>query len=306
MNNAMFVEPNFRCKIRPKGKADAKWMGRLVYAKSEAEARAFLDGKGFEIHSVKQYNFETWKKDAETAKKLVLRAKKAGKKPEFKASLWSVLKEHLQDLFYEKCAYCEALFLHVEFGDVEHYRPKAGVTGEPKHDGYYWLAYAPDNYLPSCQRCNQAAKKNHFPISGKRAFGPSDSLNDENPLLMNPYTDDPLKYVKFASSHDKNPGWVMPVDDKGKESIKSYDLNRDTLIRVRKEEQEHIRLRLKSLLSDENPRGLNELIRDCQFGRRQFSSAATAEIENYYRTMGFASPFSTNGEDAKSAAMAAG
>ena len=79
--------------------------------------------------------------------------------------------------FYGKCAYCEAPIRDYQHGDVEHFRPKAGVTdengqpvclfdeqgqvqigadGEPvKHPGYYWLAYEWTNLLPTCVKCNQ-------------------------------------------------------------------------------------------------------------------------------------------------------
>jgi hypothetical protein len=40
---------------------------------------------------------------------------------------------------------------------VEHYRPKSV---------YWWLAYCYDNYVYSCQICNQSYKGANFPISG--------------------------------------------------------------------------------------------------------------------------------------------
>ena len=48
------------------------------------------------------------------------------------------------------------------------------------------LAYDHHNHLPSCQTCNRLAKKNHFPITGVRAYKPGDSLEDEEPLLRTP------------------------------------------------------------------------------------------------------------------------
>ncbi|MDB5246711.1 MAG: hypothetical protein JWQ40_1105 [Segetibacter sp.] len=43
-----------------------------------------------------------------------------------------------------KCCFCESKIGHIGYGDVEHYRPKAGwVQGNEKLNkpGYYWLAY---------------------------------------------------------------------------------------------------------------------------------------------------------------------
>jgi hypothetical protein len=114
-----------------------------------------------------------------------------------------------------KCAYCEAPTSLVAHGDVEHYRPKSE---------YWWLAYVYDNYLASCQLCNQSFKKAKFPLvpGARKMTGPRiakstskktmrklaakaipDPLDKaavrkferahrkEEPLIPNPYVDDP-------------------------------------------------------------------------------------------------------------------
>src|SRR5262249_41491941 len=65
------------------------------------------------------------------------------------------VKEALRRAQHDKCAFCESKMCHTGFGDVEHYRPKAGykqregdALGRP---GYYWLAYEWSNLLLSCQ-----------------------------------------------------------------------------------------------------------------------------------------------------------
>ena len=63
----------------------------------------------------------------------------------------------LRLLFHNKCAYCES-----DLGDnldVEHFRPKGGVTEEPGHSGYWWLAHDWTNLLPSCTPCNQTRRQ---------------------------------------------------------------------------------------------------------------------------------------------------
>ena len=141
--------------------------------------RNHLDLLGLEVMDVKPYDFQTWLDKATVAKETALReypqARKAKKSYEFDSDLWGQLKEHLQDLFHGRCAYCEAWFQSVSFGDVEHYRPKAEVTDDRAHPGYYWLAYDQENYLPSCSQCNTKGKGNHFPIKGTRVSTP-DSL----------------------------------------------------------------------------------------------------------------------------------
>ena len=62
-----------------------------------------------------------------------------------------------------KCAYCEAPTSVVAHGDVEHFRPKSI---------YWWLALTFDNYLYSCQLCNQSYKSDNFPISGPLVSAP--------------------------------------------------------------------------------------------------------------------------------------
>jgi uncharacterized protein (TIGR02646 family) len=88
----------------------------------------------------------------------------------------------LFDAFLGKCAYCEVQFVLDQTGDVEHFRPKAGVVDEHDqrvdHPGYYWLAYEWSNLLPSCSKCNRLTKTKdgrrvgkgeRFPVMGRRA-----------------------------------------------------------------------------------------------------------------------------------------
>src|SRR5437016_1604606 len=79
----------------------------------------------------------------------------------FDASLYgaATVKDTLRIAQHKKCAFCESYFAHVGFGDVEHFRPKAGYkqrdSDELKRPGYYWLAYDWSNLFYSCQLCNQ-------------------------------------------------------------------------------------------------------------------------------------------------------
>ena len=78
---------------------------------------------------------------------------------EFKSNLWKPAKNQLRRESNDKCAYCEADTKVVAHGDVEHFRPK---------NVYWWMAYCYDNYLYSCQICNQTFKSNLFPRSGPK------------------------------------------------------------------------------------------------------------------------------------------
>jgi hypothetical protein len=81
----------------------------------------------------------------------------------FKQNYWKAAKSRLKAEAHGKCAYCEAATDVVAHGDVEHFRPKSV---------YWWLAYSYDNYLYSCQICNQTYKADAFPVTGVRLRPP--------------------------------------------------------------------------------------------------------------------------------------
>lgn len=139
------------------------------------------------------------------------------------------VKEALEKLFHGKCAYCESPFSSVHPVDIEHYRPKGSVTGATGHDGYWWLAAAWDNLLPSCIDCNRrrhqkvpratlkgrvatltstgfdrsrsvrTGKGMLFPLldGARRAHKPSHDLGAEERLLLDPTRDNPDDHIEF-------------------------------------------------------------------------------------------------------------
>ena len=142
-------------------------------------------------------------------------------KHNFKGNRWNPAKKQLLAETGDKCAYCEAPTSVVTFGDVDHYRPKSI---------YWWLVYCYDNYLASCQICNQRFKRDAFPIQNRKMRGPiirrnttdafiaskagtigpdpldQDEVNDfiyqhklERPRLLNPYFDDPAEYFAWRA-----------------------------------------------------------------------------------------------------------
>jgi hypothetical protein len=154
--------------------------------------------------------------------------------------------------FYGKCAYCEAPIRDYQHGDVEHFRPKAGVSdengqpvylldeegqvqvdadGEPvEHPGYYWLAYEWTNLLPSCGKCNRTGKHTRFPVEGRHAQRPEE-VADEKPLLINPLSDqdddDPRRHLEV----DTKTGRMAPLTPRGTACVDIFGLNlRDQLV----------------------------------------------------------------------------
>jgi len=94
----------------------------------------------------------------------------------FKSRIWKKAKPQLRIETHGKCAYCEAPTDSVAHGDVEHFRPKST---------YWWLAYCYDNYLYSCQICNQSYKSNNFPISGTKLKCPHSITSDTTSANIN-------------------------------------------------------------------------------------------------------------------------
>ena len=153
------------------------------------------------------------------------------------------VKQALINMQHGKCCFCESKIQHIAFGDVEHYRPKAGYR---QHDndaiqkpGYYWLAYSWDNLLLSCERCNRQYKKNLFPLlhSEKRAKNHTDDVYIETPLLINPTLMEPKNHIGFR---DEIP---YPIDESiyGKTTIKILGLDREELNEVRRTKLEELK-----------------------------------------------------------------
>lgn len=187
-----------------------------------------------------------WAKRAGEAKLAYDDAMALGKPAAFNGKIWSELKAWLlKHVFHGKCAYCEGHIVAQSFGDGEHFRPKGNVTVRkppepPKtratkqkidHPGYYWLAYDHRNLLPACGICNNS-KSDQFPIEAatyslNALFDPK-ALDDlEKPLLINPYREDPAKYLSFGDH-----GSLDAIDGnaKGIVTIEVFNLNRPELV----------------------------------------------------------------------------
>ena len=154
----------------------------------------------------------------------------------FDAALYGAasVKNALIDAQHGKCCFCERK-IGAE-GDIEHFRPKAGVCqgeGYPlERPGYYWLAYEWDNLLWACPICNQRFKRNLFPLrhQAKRARNHGNEVTREEPLLLNPAEDDPAQYIGFR----REVPYAIRGSKRGKETIKALGLNRENLNEARR------------------------------------------------------------------------
>lgn len=163
------------------------------------------------------------------------------------------VKRALNELFHLKCAYCESKYAATQPVDVEHYRPKGAVVvnGERRKPGYYWLAAAWDNLLPSCIDCNRSrtqefpdadprlsGKANLFPVENEdqRATAPGEEAQERR-LLLHPCRDFPEAHLEFLEE-----GLVRPKlksggqpSPKGVASIEVYGLQRMGLVSMRRD-----------------------------------------------------------------------
>lgn len=133
---------------------------------------------------------------------------------------------------HDKCCYCEWKPSD-NYGDVEHYRPKAGVQqtrGDTlEKPGYYWLAHEWCNLYFACIYCNQKYKGNLFPLRyvAARARSHADMISLEQPWLLDPATEDPTPHLTFVKDA------IQPLTDQGRHTITICGLDRPELIQRR-------------------------------------------------------------------------
>jgi len=128
------------------------------------------------------------------------------KSSEFSKNVWldDGLRETLWISQHKKCCYCEKQLELKRESDVEHYRPKSKVTPIADHPGYWWKAYSWDNYLYSCKHCNSDYKVNLFPLihEENRVSDENEDLTLEQPVLINPFEDDPNEFLGYDRKDD--------------------------------------------------------------------------------------------------------
>lgn len=169
------------------------------------------------------------------------------------------VKKELNDIYGNKCAYCESLLEISGYKRIDHYRPKEKIKdihGNKlnNHKGYFWLAYEWSNLVPCCEICN-GAKSDYFPLlevesrvsdfhidipfptippdddwkeywqSWRECWNPmAYPLSNEKRLLLNPELDEVEKYFYYMID-----GRIQSDEIEGIISIKIYDLNREPL-----------------------------------------------------------------------------
>jgi hypothetical protein len=194
----------------------------------------------------------------------LLKAKRDGKlKDLYDTAPWKPAKPRLRIESHIKCAYCESV-AESQHGDVEHFRPKSA---------WWWLACCYDNFLLSCQICNQTYKGDKFPLrpTGKPRCEPKirtthndaklqsllgtfapDPLNvtpgrtltsyradctKEKPLLIHPYQEKPEDFIIYEANAALHSVKVLPRRSEHKARIEAceecFGINRESLCEQR-------------------------------------------------------------------------
>jgi uncharacterized protein (TIGR02646 family) len=138
---------------------------------------------------------------------------------------------------HQKCCFCESKVTHIASGHIEHYRPKGGVRQHAKDaletPGYFWLAYEWTNLLFCCEVCNSRFKKSLFPLAdpATRARTPNDGLDAEEPMFVDPASDDPAAHIGFREEYP----FAKGGSPRGEATWRALGLAREPLAELRRD-----------------------------------------------------------------------
>jgi 5-methylcytosine-specific restriction endonuclease McrA len=241
------------------------------------------------------------------------------KSKDFEA-VWSErrFKDVLEREAYGKCAYCEVHHAPGGYLRVEHVRPKTelrtlpplsdtdydkpaapwrerepegapdprGTKFEIKGGGYWWLAYAWENWVLSCEKCNSTKWKGNLFPACSMSGGSRPPIKEhcelvEDALLLTPFDTvrDPADHLQFFSD-----GFVAPRDRSayGAETIRTCGLNRETLVRDRHEKANVVLATLQNFaVGHEDELALVDLIAEARKDK-EFAALARNLINEWF------------------------
>ncbi|GIZ08066.1 retron system putative HNH endonuclease [Flavobacterium sp. UMI-01] len=123
------------------------------------------------------------------------------------------VKTSLKQMFKKKCAFCESHITHVDYGQIEHFKPKSK---------YPDLCFEWNNFLLSCSICNGKANKgDKFPLA------------QEGGPFINPVDENPEDFLKFEFDNTTKTFLIFPKNNRAVTTIKELGLNRDDLVEYR-------------------------------------------------------------------------
>lgn len=158
------------------------------------------------------------------------------------------VKQALVKAQHGKCAFCESSIIHVQPGDIEHFRPKRAIVCKRRltRPGYYWLAYEWDNLLLACEICNRRHKRNHFPLldEARRARKHNDTVSVEHPVFIHPANEDPETLIGFR----RHVPFARQGNTRAQKTIHALGLKRPSLM----EQREQLLARLQLMVDVRN------------------------------------------------------
>lgn len=217
---------------------------------------------------------------------------------------WTLLKPWLSSKSSHKCWFCEALSTRAVM-DVEHFRPKCGVTSQRKPvcypqghtlekkpiDGYWWLAFDWKNYRLSCQRCNRVekifGKGNEFPLidESTRCLVQTDDLTKEQPLLLDPCIETDCQLLAHPIGGEVLPAVDEQTDPIGYRradyTIKTLGLNAFGAPEVRRGMQNTIISILNHFETSTPPQSFVDILRSYLTINTQYASFCRSIIGSY-------------------------
>lgn len=123
------------------------------------------------------------------------------------------VKDALKTMFSHKCAFCESKITHVDYGQIEHFKPKSL---------YPDLCFEWNNFLLSCSICNGKSNKgDKFPL-----------VADGGPFI-NPTTENPDDFFRFEYDDVLKKFILFPKNQRAKTMLSIIKLNREDLAEYR-------------------------------------------------------------------------
>lgn len=177
-----------------------------------------------------------WQQRAEKATAELIAEQDLGRKFAYIKShsdIWRDLGKELIAHFGSKCWYTDAANYGARL-DVEHFRPKAQtveITADflkeaesplllklaaPKREGYWWLAFNPENLLLCAQVMNREEKRNFFPLHKDSPVASGTSMNtwrNEMPVFLDPRRLEDVCLVTYDDNGAMRPRSDLPEWD---------------------------------------------------------------------------------------------
>jgi uncharacterized protein (TIGR02646 family) len=133
-------------------------------------------------------------------------------------------------MFHKKCAFCESRITHIDYGQIEQFKPKSK---------YPELCFEWDNFLLSCAICN-----------GKSNKGDKFPLEDEGGPLIHPVDENPLDFFKFEYDDLTQTFLMFPSNQRAETTLTILGLNREDLVENRTLELNKILYFLENLIGE--------------------------------------------------------